>query len=153
LGFSIHTMDKFNKFIKNTEELTLLITPKARAPRIYFVLSLLVLTFFMLWPIWQAGHQGFWLWCAWTLFLLFTLLKFLLTKGNFYLLTDQRIIFLKASDENKFLQLVSFDLDRIEKIAKHNNDSIYLMIDNKKIYLFGIKDRNKVFKVIKNNLQ
>lgn len=153
MGFSIHNMDNFNKFLKNTEELILVISPKSRTPRIYFVLTLLILAFFMLWPIWHAGHQGFWLWVALVLFLLFNLIKLLITKGTFYLLTSQSIIFLKAIDDNHFSQLASFDLDKIEKIGKHNSDNIYFVIDNKKFYIFGIKNRNKVFKTIKHNLQ
>lgn len=152
MGFSSHIMNNFSKFLKNTEELTAIIKPKARAPRIYFILFLLLLTFFVLYPVWYAGRQGFWLWCAWTVFLLFSLLKQILTKGNFYLLTNQRIIFLKALTDENFSVLTYFDLDRIEKIAKHNSDSIYIVVDGKKFYIFGIKNRNQVFKTLKNNL-
>jgi len=134
----------FSKFLNDKEELKYVIRVKNQISKVYFTLFLLLVAFFMLFPMWRMGRPGIFLWFIILFFLVFNLAKQLLTKNNVYLLTNRRIIFLQAINKENRQIRGSVQIKNITKIAKHGSNNIFLLVDEKKYYLIGIQDRDKV---------
>lgn len=146
-------MNNFNKFLKNKEDLLLIIPTKTPKTKLFLVILLILLSFFMLFPIWQSGRQAVWLWLIWIFLLFFILARLLLAKNNYYLLTNHRIIFIKAINRENFVVQGSTKLKNVSTIAEHGRQHIYLVIDNKKYFLSNIANRDKIFNKIQSYLK
>jgi hypothetical protein len=137
-------MDNFSKFLINREDLKMVFKSKKSSAGVYFIILLFLLAFFMLFPMWHIGYQGLILWVFWIILLIVLLIKQLITQKNIYLLTNIRLIYLKAisSTDYKALGFIRF-LD-IDKVYKHKN-SVIIVSKNKKYYLSSIDFVDKLF--------
>jgi len=98
----------------------------------------------MLFPMWHIGYQGFILWIFWIILLIILLAKQLIDQKNVYLLTNIRLIYLKAVSKTDYKILGFIRFIDIDKIYKHKN-SIIIVSKNKKYYLSSINLADKIF--------
>jgi hypothetical protein len=142
-------MDNFSKFLNNKEELKHIVRLKHQVYKSYFTLFLLVLAFFMIFPMWRAGRAGILLWLALVVFLIFTLARQLMSKNNVYLLTSRRILFLRAINKENYRTHGAIQIKSIEEVSAHGFNNICLIVDEKKFYITGVKNRDKILNKIK----
>ena len=142
-------MMNFSKFLNDKEELKYVIRLKNQAYKSYFTIFLLLLAFFMLFPMWRAGRAGIVIWLFVVMLLIWTLARQLMSKNNVYLLTSRRLIFLKAINKDLYNIKGSLQLKNIEEISKHNFNNICLLVSERKFYLLGVQNRDKVIQKIK----
>mgnify|MGYP007094901915 FL=1 len=145
-------MSNFNKFLKNKEVLRLEIVPKKATFKFYFVLILILLMFFLMFPAWRAGEMGVFLWFVALITLIFSLTRQLLSVNDRYLLTNKRIIHLRALNKKNFAVVGAIRLSELEEIGFHGRASIYLLASGRKIYLQNINRRDKVFSKLETYL-
>ncbi|PLX25856.1 hypothetical protein C0580_01135 [Candidatus Parcubacteria bacterium] len=146
-------MPNFNKFLKNKEVLKLEIKPKKSIFRFYFILFLLLVMFFLMFPLWRAGEMGIFLWFAGIFMLIFALSRQLLSSKDRYLLTNKRIIHLRAINKQNYNLLGSIKISELKEIGVSGFSSLYLLRDGRKIYMTNIEDRDKVFSKIEAYLK
>lgn len=146
-------MPNFNKFLKNKEVIKLEIKPKKSIFRFYFILFLILGMFFLMFPMWRAGEMGIFLWFAAIFALIFALARQILSSRDRYLLTNKRILHLRAINKQNYALLGTVKLADLEEIGVSGFSSLYLSKDGKKIYLTNIEDRDKVFAKIETYLK
>ncbi|MBU1203109.1 hypothetical protein KKH39_03680 [Patescibacteria group bacterium] len=144
-------MDNFNKFLHSGEELVTIVRSKSASYNIFLTISLILLAFFMLFPMWKVGRQGFWLWIFLVFFLIYLLITQILNKESLYLITNRRIIHLKIYTKDDYKSAGSVKINQIENIKKQNN-TIQIFINNKKYYLTNIEKADKVYNFIKSKI-
>ena len=137
-------MDNFSKFLVNGEDLKIVCKSKKRSIRVYFIVFLFLLAFFMLFPMWKAGYHGFVLWLFWIIFLIFLLSKELISQNNLYLLTNKRIIHIKAISKTSYKMIGFIKISNIKKTYKKRNN-ICIISKNKKYYLDSIDLVDKLY--------
>ena len=96
-------MNNFSKFLLDKEELKLIIKPKTNSLKVYFIYFFIVLSFFLLAPMFRMGRDGLLLWLFVVIYLIILLTQAYISRLNFYLLTDKRIIYVKAINKGKFV--------------------------------------------------
>ncbi|PIR06334.1 MAG: hypothetical protein COV55_04360 [Candidatus Komeilibacteria bacterium CG11_big_fil_rev_8_21_14_0_20_36_20] len=143
-------MNKFSKFLKTREGLLLVIRSRDKSHKPFFIFILLLTTFFLLFPMWQAGRLGVILWVILAIFLIFIFTTYLLEQHNYYLLTNQRIIYLQALNKKTYTMQGAVQLRNISQIKKKGRHDICLLINQKTYYLVNIEKRDIVYKKIKN---
>lgn len=134
-------MSDFSKYLDNLEELVSIHKTNKKSSGLYFNLFLMLLAFFILHPIFQAGPKGFWLWLMAVLFIINNIIKALLAQRNLYLLTDRRLIYLEAVNTSDFKIKRYIHLSHIEAMKKHHSFSIELIISGNKYYINNLKQR------------
>lgn len=135
--------------MNNKEELKYVIRINNQAYKVYFIFILLILAFFMLFPMWHAGRQGIWLWLTLVIVLIFVLARQLISKNNVYLLTNRRILFLKAINKQNWKPEGSVSVKNIREISTHGLNNICLLVNERKFYITGTKNRDQVIDKIK----
>lgn len=138
-------MSDFSKYLDNLEELVNTYKTNKKSSGLYLNLFLMLLAFFILYPIFKAGPRGFWLWLVAVLFITNNIIKALLAQRNLYLLTDRRLIYLEAVNTSDFKIKRYIHLSHIEVMKKHHIYSIELMISGKKYYINNIKQRDLLY--------
>ncbi len=144
-------MYNFNKFLEDREELLLVIKSKNKNTSLFFTFFCILLTFFLLFPMWQAGRQGLILWIISLLFFIILFIKQLVNKNNYYLLTNNRLISLSMINKDSFKLQGYIYLRNIQDIQKQGNN-IILLHNNKPYYLLNINNINKVYNKIYNKI-
>ena len=145
-------MNKFNKFLKNGEALKKIVQARPVAYKKFIILFLILIAFFILFPMWQAGRQGIYLWAGFIIILLFLLSKQLIQQEHYYLLTNRRIINITKTGD-QYLQAGFIKLSRIKAVKKRSNNIILILINNKNYYLASIYDVDTVFNFVQSYLK
>lgn len=145
-------MTNFSKFLLDKEELKLIIKPQANNIKVYFIYLFIILAFFLLYPMLKMGRHGLLLWLCLAIYLVILLAEAYISKLNFYLLTDKRIVYVKAVNKEKFVQRGAVYIKNIDKITRNGKKNICLFLDEKKFFLQNIKDRDEVYKKLENML-
>jgi hypothetical protein len=145
-------MNHFSKFLLDKEELKLIIRPKTNNLKVYFIYLCIAMTFFLLYPMFSWGRHGFFLWLFLFIYLIVLLAQAYIAKLNFYLLTNKRIIYVKAINKEKFAFRGAIYLKNIDSIKKSGRHSIVLIVDEKKYYLQSLENRDDIYKKVENML-
>jgi len=145
-------MSYFNKFLLDKEEIKLIIKPQTNNLKVYFIYGMIILSFFLLYPMFTMGRHGLFLWLCILVYLVVILIQAYLSKLNYYLLTNKRIVYVKAVNKDKFIQKGAIYLQNIDNIKKNGPRNICLMLDDRKFYMQNIKDRNEVYIKLENML-
>lgn len=145
-------MDNFSKFLTTGEDLKMVLESKANFLKLYFIIALFLLTFFILFPVWKIGEQGLILWIIWLIFLIFILAKVIADSENIYLLTDKRIIHLRTVYKNNYSSAGFIRLSDIENIKKSGHN-IYILSKGHKYFLVGLKEANKLYNYVYSYLK
>jgi hypothetical protein len=106
----------------------------------------------MLFPMWRVGYHGFALWLFWVIFLILLLSKELINQNSLYLLTNKRIIHLKAISKIDYKLLGFIKISNIKKIYKKRNN-ICIISQNKKYYLDSIDLVDKLYKKLNSYIK
>lgn len=126
------------------EDLKLVFKSKSSGTGVYFIILLFLLAFFMLFPMWKMGYHGFSLWLIWVIFLTFLLAREIIGQNNVYLLTNKRLIHLKAVAKMEYSLAGFLKISAIDKVYKQKNN-ICIMSQNKKYYLSAIDLADEVY--------
>lgn len=145
-------MSNFSKFLTNREDLKIVFKSKPSLTRVYFIITLFLLAFFMLVPMWKIGYQGLILWLFWIIFLIFLLSREFIKQNNVYLLTNQRIIYLQTNSRREYKISGFIKLLDINKIYKQKNN-IIIISKNKKYYLTSINLADKVYQKLNSYIK
>lgn len=145
-------MDKFNKFLQKGEVLKKVVQARPVAYKKFIILFLILIAFFILYPMWQAGRQGIYLWLGGVIILLFLLSKELIQQEHYYLLTNQRIINISKS-HNQYLKAGFIKLTKIKNIKQKNNNIILILENNKNYYLMNLYQSEVVFNFVQSYLK
>jgi len=145
-------MSKFNKFLQNGEILKKTVQARPVAYKKFIILFLILIAFFILYPMWQAGRQGIYLWIGGIIILLFLLSKELMQQEHYYLLTNQRIINISKT-HNQYLQAGFIKLSKIKAIKKKSNNILLILENNKNYYLTNLYDVEIVFSFVQSYLK
>jgi len=145
-------MDNFSKFLTNREDLKMVFESKSNSSGVYFIILLFLLAFFMLFPMWRIGQQGFALWLIWVIFLIFLLAKEIIGQNNIYLLTNKRIIHLKLSSKTDQKLIGFIKLSDINRVYKQRKN-ICIVTQNKKYYLSSIKQVDEFYKKLNSYIK
>ena len=132
-------MNKFNKFLRNGEVLKKVVQARPVAYKKFIILFLILMAFFILFPMWQAGRQGIYLWIGVIIILLFLLSKELIQQEHYYLLTNQRIINITKTG-SQYLQAGFIRLSKIKAVKKKSNNIMLVLENNKNYYLSNLYD-------------
>lgn len=143
-------MDNFSKFLLDKEELKLVIKPRLNNFRVYFIYTAIVLAFFLLYPMFSWGRHGVFFWLFLIIYLFILLAQAYLSRLNFYLFTNKRIVYVKAVNKEKFIFKGAIFLKNIHKIKRSGKRDLCIIADEKKFYLQNIKDRDQIYKKIQN---
>ena len=119
-------MFNFNKFLEDREVLLEVIKSKNKKSNLFFSFLFILLTFFLLFPMWQAGRQGFILWIFLLLISSLFFVKELVDKNKYYLLTNNRLISLNIINKDSFKLQGYIYLRNIQDIQKQGNNIILL---------------------------
>jgi hypothetical protein len=139
-------MSNFSKFLKNNEELRLII--KLRSKNLLFHCLIFIgfpLIFFLLYPMSSQGRRGLSLWLGLIFILLILIVRLLMRQKDCYLLTDQRIIQLTLRDKAHYQKTGDILLLSINKMQKKGKFSICLSAKKRNFYLKNIKNRDQVY--------
>ncbi|MDP2812719.1 MAG: hypothetical protein Q8O32_03430 [bacterium] len=138
-------MSDFSKYLDNKEELISIFKSKSNKSRLYLNLLLLLIAFFVLYPIWRGAPDGFWLWLIMVVIIINNIIQVFLAQKDLYLLTDSRIIYLKAVNPKDFKNKKSLYLKNIKAIKKYHRSTIEFLIFDKKYYLSNIDNRDNFY--------
>lgn len=144
-------MDNFNKFLHSGEELKKIVRSKSGGYDIYLTIFFLLLAFFMLFPMWRVGRQGFWLWAFLVVFLIFLLIRQILNKESLYIITNRRIINLKIVSKSDYKLAGSVKFNQIDKIDQKNN-TLIISVNKSKYYLVNIEKAQSIYEYIKSKI-
>ena len=139
-------MGNFNKFLKNNEELRLII--KLRSKNLFFYFLVFIgfpAVFFLLYPMSSQGRRGLSLWLSLIFVLLILTTRLVIRQKDCYLLTNERIVHLVLKNKTHYHKMGEILLARINKIQKQGHFGIYLATREKKFYLINIKNRDQVY--------
>lgn len=145
-------MNHFSKFLLDKEELRQIIKPKTNNFKVYFIYALIAANFFLLYPMFVWGRHGFFLWLFIFIYLIILLAQSYVAKLNFYLLTNKRIVYVKAINKEKFIFRGAVYLKNIDEIKKSGRKNICFVVDEKKYFLQNIEERDETYKKIENML-
>lgn len=149
-------MDNFNKFLRNSEVLILTIKQKKNKIKYYLILSYLILTFFLLYPLFNYGRRGVIIWIIVVIYILFLLAKEL-SNSRVYLLTNKRIIDLYSIYRDNYEEEGSVYIRNIRIIKKNKKNNIFLKVKRRKVYLINLEKRDimyeKIIKVYKKTIR
>lgn len=143
-------MLNFSKFLPAGEAEVLIIYPRSKGWHFYFYLFLIVLLFFLLYPLWRLGSQGLILWFLLLIIIILFLASYLLKKNTYYLLTTSNLWHIFYVNENKIRSRGKLPLNLIESIEASGDDDIIILADEQKFILFNIKERNVVLAKLKD---
>ena len=135
-----------------SEDLKMVFDSKANSSRLYFIILLFLLTFFILVPVWKIGYQGLILWVVWVIFLIFSLAQAIMDRNNFYLLTNQRIIHLKLFYKNDFRLVGFIKLADIKAVYKKRKN-IYILSGGRKYVLVALNSADKLYRSLDSYLK
>ena len=138
-------MSDFSKYLDNKEELISIFKSKSNKSRLYLNLLLLLIAFFVLYPIWRGAQDGFWLWLIMVVIIVNNIIQVFLAQKDLYLLSNSRIIYLKAITSKDFKNKKSLYLRNIKAIKKYHRDAIEFLIFDKKYYLSNIDNRDNLY--------
>jgi len=143
-------MSNFSRFLKNNEELVFVIQKRGKNIGFYLIIFILFpLLFFLLYPMGSQGRQGFFLWLGFALLLIILTMRQVLKEQDCYLLTNQRIIHLGFQSKQKYIKKAQIKLKSIQTIKKHSQHDLCLVSSQGKFYLTNIKERRRVYNLIK----
>lgn len=145
-------MDNFSKFLTDREDLKLILKSKSSSKGVYFIVLLFLLAFFVLWPMWKTSYQSFLLWCLWVIFLTFLLIREIIGQNNVYLLTNKRIIHLKAISKLEYKFIGFIKISDLEHVYKKKNN-IYIVARNRKYYLPAIDLSEEFYKKLNSYIK
>ena len=138
-------MSKFSKFLHSKETVTLVAKTKKSKRLLYFLLFLLLLAFFFLIPMWKSGRQGLWIWLGVIVIIFFLVLSQLTISNNLYILTNQRVVYLKAVGNKKYTFSGGISLHSIKKVTKVGKRDLKLVTNKGKYYLSSLINREKIY--------
>ena len=138
-------MSDFSKYLDNLEEITSIHKTNNKSSGLYLNLFLMLLAFFILYPVFRAGPKGFWFWLIAVLFITNNIIKALLAQRNLYLLTNKRLIYMEAVNTSDFKIKRYIHLSHIEAIKKYRNFSISLTVSGGKYYINNLKQRDLLY--------
>lgn len=145
-------MDNFSKFLTNREDLRMICKSKTSHTKVYFIIFLFLLAFFLLFPMWQIGYQGFSLWLFLVIMLIFWLAKEMSDQNMVYLLSTKRLIHLKQKSKNNYKLVGFIKLSEINNIKKYKKN-IYIISKNKKYYLSSLDQASELYKKLKSYIK
>ncbi len=135
-------MLNFNKFLTKGEVETLIIYPRTAGWQLYFYLFLIIVLFFLLYPLWHLGSQGLILWCLILAILLFSLANYLLKKNTYYLVTNLNIWHVFYVNENNIRVRGQLPLNLVESISARSDNDIVILANQEEFVLFNLQQRN-----------
>ncbi|PWB38943.1 MAG: hypothetical protein C3F02_00865 [Parcubacteria group bacterium] len=141
-------MGKFNKYLDSGEELLLETRIRRKAYFIFLIYFLIILVFFVLYPMFHLGRQSTWLWIGLLFILTFFLARRLVAVYDRVLLTDQRIIFLEAISKDYFKIKAYLPLEHIKKIVPRGEADLYIYTEFSHHHL-KISDRNHFLNLLR----
>jgi len=118
-------MSDFSKYLDNKEELISIFKSKSNKSRLYLNLLLLLIAFFVLYPIWRGAQDGFWLWLIMVVIIVNNIIQVFLAQKDLYLLSNSRIIYLKAITSKDFKNKKSLYLRNIKAIKKGEDRQLF----------------------------
>jgi len=145
-------MDNFSKFLTNREGLRMICKTKTSHIKVYFIILLFLLAFFILFPMLKIGYQGFFLWLFLIIMLIFWLAKEMSEQNMVYLLSNKRLIHLKQQSKKDYKLLGFIKLIDIETVYKQGK-KICIVSEDKKYYLSSLDKANELYKKLKSYIK
>lgn len=139
-------MDKFSRFLEEGEEITWQAKKKQSLFRLFLVYGMVILCFFLLYPLFSLGRYGALLWLSMLAISIVLVIKVISDHQSVYLLTNYRLIFLKSIGRNYLILGFAFNLSELNKVIKIGS-SIYLSTP-KKDYKVKCHDQKTLIKIL-----
>ena len=146
-------MYNFNRYLDRGEILNLVFKYRKKRFSLYWHLFLLLILFFMIYPLWRFGRQSFYFWAILVVYLFFSLIRDLVKEKNIYLLTNRRLLYLTAINSQDFRIKSSIKLANISRVKKRGSSSLVFLFKGKPYYISKIEKRDQVFNFLQTYLK
>ncbi len=142
-------MDKFSKFLRNNE-IAIVKSNRQKNNRILQLIIFLLLPFifFLLYPLWQAGKEGFIFWIILLILWFLLLASSVFKQQGVYLLTDQRVLYFKLVNAEKYSLAGQISLAKIISVRKSGKNNLVLFTNYGKFHLTKLTNPEEIYQQI-----